>query len=75
MQKIIDGLLYDTDKAELLYYEEKTDRWLYKGENGHYFMYFLNGVISPKSEEFVKDYLGQRDIDKYIELFGEVDDA
>lgn len=75
MQKVIDNLLYDTDKAEIIYFDDKTDRTLYKGENGHFFMFYLNGAIVPKTDDAVKDYLGQRDVEKYTELFGEVEDA
>lgn len=75
MQKIIHGILYDTDKAEKIYFDDKTDRTLYRGENGRFFTFFLNGAISPRTEEAVKDYLGEKDVNKYIELFGEVEDA
>lgn len=38
-------------------------------------MFYPNGQITPKSIESTMDYLGKYDIDKYIELFGEPQEA
>lgn len=75
MKKIVDGLLYDTDKAELIYFDDVKDRTLYRAENGHFFTFYRNGQIIPRTDEAVKAYLGQRDVNKYIELFGNVEGA
>jgi len=75
MKRIVNGLLYDTDKAELIYFDDKKDRYLYRAENGHFFTFFRTGQIIPRTENAVRDYLGQRNVKKYIEIFGEVEDA
>lgn len=75
MKKIVDGLLYDTDKSELIYTDVANKRRLFKTENNRFFIVYNNGEIVPKTEQNAKDYLGERDIDKYIELFGEVENA
>ena len=108
MQSIINGLLYDTKKAELwaLCYDERAmGKVLYKTKNGRFFRHDRHlGRISPMSEEEVKEELEEcasrrikhhesrgRDLpmseeevkvmlgeifpERYIELFGEVEDA
>lgn len=75
MKKIIDGLLYDTDTAELIYFDESTKRRLYRALKGRFFMMYPNGVITPKTDEETMRYLGERDVDKYIELFNEPEEA
>jgi len=57
MKRIIDGLVYDTEKAEVVadyYYSHKGDfnyikEKLYKTSNGRYFLY---GEGGPKTEYF-----------------------
>lgn len=75
MQKIVNGLLYDTKTAEIVYVEEDTKRMLYKTPNNNFFMFYPNGEIIPKTEESAKDYLGKKNVPKYIELFGEPQEA
>lgn len=75
MMQIINGLLYDTTSAKLIYLDETNNRRWYKTQNGNYFVLYGTGEIAQKSEEAVKDYLGQRDVEKYIELFGEPQEA
>lgn len=75
MKAIIDDLLYDTETATLIYTDENKNRRWYLAVNGHYFVAFLNGQITPKTEEQVKEFLGVNDPDKYIELFGEPEEA
>lgn len=75
MKKIVKGLMYDTDKSELVHIDKARKRQLYNTQNGNYFMFYVSGDILPVTEDFVKDYLGENDIEKYIELFGEVEDA
>lgn len=75
MKKIIDNLLYDTETSELIHNDEINKRLWYLTPNGNYFCFFKNGDIVPKTEEAVKDYLGKNDVEKYIELFGEPQEA
>ncbi len=75
MKKIVDGLVYDTDKSELIYTDLIKNRELYKTKKGRYFMLYATGEIAPKTEESVMEYLAEHDVDKYIELFGEVEEA
>lgn len=75
MQKIINDLLYDTEISELIYLEEGTQRRYYKTPNGNFFTLYPTGEIQPKSERDMRDYLGKYDVDKYIEIFGEPEEA
>lgn len=75
MQRIIDGLLYDTRTADLIHMDEATKRQLYRTPNGRFFMFYQNGEIMAKDEESTKKYLSKHNIKKYIELFGEVEEA
>ena len=75
MQRVIDNLLYDTDTATVIHMEEDTKRILYQTPNGNFFMFFKNGEIVPKTEESTKEYLGKHNVEKYIELFGEPQEA
>lgn len=75
MKRVIDNLLYDTDVSELIYTEEGTNRKLYKTPNGNFFTLYPTGEIQPKSLDATKDYLGRYDVEKYIELFGQPEEA
>lgn len=75
MQRVIDGLLYDTDTAEIIHVEENTKRRLYMTPNRNFFMFYPIGEIVPKTEQSTKDYLGKYNVPKYIELFGEPQEA
>jgi hypothetical protein len=75
MKRIINGLLYDTEVSELIYTDETTSRKLYKTSNGNFFTFYPTGEIRAKTEEATKDYLGRYDVEKYIEIFGNVDKA
>ena len=75
MKRIIDNLLYDTNTAEVIHVEEATKRVLYKAPNGNFFMFYPVGEIVPKTEESTKEYLGKYNVEKYIELFGEPEEA
>lgn len=74
MQIIIDGLLYDTENSTVIHRED-NGRILYQGTNGNYFMFYPTGEIIPKTEESTKSYLGRYNVTKYIELFGEPQEA
>ena len=75
MRKIINGKLYDTEKSELLYFDESTRRAFYRTSKGAFFMFYSNGEIVPKTEDEAMEYLGIHDIDKYIEIWGDIDEA
>lgn len=75
MQRVIDGLLYDTDTAEIVHVEESTKRVLYMTQNKNFFMFYPTGEIVPKTEQSAKDYLGKYNVEKYIELFGQPEEA
>ena len=71
MKKVINGLLYDIDKSELIYEEEDSHRRLYRTKKGRWFKFYPNGVIYPITEDEAKVYLGEHDADLFIEIFGE----
>lgn len=75
MQVVISGLLYDTNTAIMVHKEESTRRILYCTPNRNFFTFYLTGEIVPKTEESTKDYLGKHNIPKYIEYFGEPQEA
>ena len=75
MRKVVGGLLYDTDKSELIYTDHVKNRMLYKTKKGRFFMLYQTGEIEERSEENVMTYLAERDVDKYMELFGKVEEA
>lgn len=86
IRKIIDGKLYDTSKAEKICTvvvpedeipECKFPFWtlggqkvtIYKGNTEFFITYSC--YLQPVDEEWVRNWIGKKDIDKYIELFGE----
>lgn len=75
MQVVINNLLYDTETAEVIHIEEDTKRVLYKTPHMNYFMLYPPNQIVPKSIESTKDYLGKYNVPKYIEEFGEPEEA
>lgn len=75
MKRVIGNLLYDTDVSELIFSDNKKNRKIYKTPNGNFFTLYATGEIQPKSIEATKNYLGRYDVEKYIELFGEPQEA
>lgn len=75
MKKIINGLLYNTQNSEIIYVDEMTNRKIFRTEKGNFFLFYPNGEIVPKTKEDIKEYLGLNDTEKYIELFGDVEEA
>lgn len=86
IRKIIDGKLYDTSKAEKicsivvpeseipeckLYFCTLCGQEviIYKGITEFFIVYY--GYLNMVSETWVRKWLGEQNIDKYIELFGE----
>ena len=70
MKKIIKGILYDTDTAEFIYEDARQKRRLYRTPAQNYFLYYQDGDITAMTEESAKEYLGNKDADKYIEIWG-----
>ena len=75
MQRVVNGLLYDTKNAIVVHTDQNNNRVLYVTENNNFFMLYPNGEIVPKTEQSTKDYLGKYNVKKYIELFGEPQEA
>ena len=71
MQRIIDGYLYDTDTATLIYLETTKNVKYYMTAKRRFFVYYSNNEFQVVDESFMKDFLGKYDIAKYIEIFGE----
>lgn len=91
---IINGKLYDTEKAEFLC-PFKDGRILLRTKNGNFFSCVQSAVsvkeektdeivetitishhdLREEIEEAVKGYIGIYELDLYIELFGEVEEA
>lgn len=74
MRIIRDNLLYDTDKSELIHKDIIIDESLYMTKNKRLFR-IRWGRIPNDTQEELKNYLGSVNPNKYIELFGEVEDA
>lgn len=89
-RRIIDGKLYDTSKAEkicslVLSHTDipnydlpiinlgGQDVKIYRGISEWFIEYFC--FIEPVTEDWVKEILGKCNVEKYIELFGEVEEA
>lgn len=75
MQKIINGLLYDTETSEKIFSDDIQNRVWHMTANGNYFVFYRTGEITPKTESQAKEFLGKNDVAKYIELFGEPEEA
>lgn len=75
MRRVIAGLLYDTETATVIHVEEDTKRILYQTPNKNFFMFYPTGEITNKKHSDVKEYLGKYNVPKYIELFGEPQEA
>jgi len=75
MQRVVNGLLYDTANAKVVHMEEDTKRILYHTSNDNFFMFYPTGEIVPKTKQSAMDYLGKCNVEKYIELFGQPEEA
>lgn len=78
MKQIVDGYLYDTEKATLLYTASsyRRTRKYYVTDKGTYFCFYQNvGEIKTIDESVIKEILAEHDTDKYIELFGAVEEG
>ena len=75
MKKIVDGKLYNTDTAELIYFDATNKRRYYRTQKGAFFVLYQTGEIQPRTENSMRDFLGSVDTERYIEIFGEVEEA
>ena len=75
MKKIINGKMYDTDTSDEIYLDEMNNRRIFQTKKGNYFLLYPNGELVPKTEDEIKEFLGNNDTNKYIELFGKVEEA
>lgn len=79
MKQIIEGKLYDTDKMTEIYSAEFPGPTFWKSKKGTYirkgFGSLDDNYLSVVTEDYFKAYLARTDIDKYIELYGEVEEG
>lgn len=74
MKKIVNGLLYDTDKAEKIM--ECRSHIVYKTANGRLFItHDVLDQITCTDMDSIKTFIGENNADLYIELFGAVREA
>ena len=77
MKAIINGLLYDTEKSKIIFRYDMHNS-LHMTEKGNLFMlyqFFGTKRIICADNELLKRWLAENEPDKYIELFGEVEEA
>ena len=74
MKKIVNGLLYDTDKAEKIM--ECDLHSVYKTANDILFItHDVLDQITCTDIDTIKTFIGENNADLYIELFGAVKEA
>lgn len=76
MKEIIDGKLYNTDKSEKICNIGLSSHSIWRTAKGTLFL--VNDTlmrISNTNQEVIKDLLGKENPEKYIELFGEPEEA
>ena len=62
--------MYDTDVNVLLYTDTDKNRRYYMTTRQHFYVVFGNGDMKVVTADFMRKFLGERDIAKYIEVFG-----
>ena len=75
MKKVIDGLLYDTDISTLIYLDENSRRRYFMTPHRRFFVVYITGEMATKTEADMRKLLGMYDYDKYVEIFGEPEEA
>ena len=74
MRQVLDGKLYDTQKAKVVYKDNKSEdkRQLWQMiSTQSFFFTFADGHIEPITRPEAEKYLGLVDVDVYIQMFGE----
>ena len=75
MKAIIDGRLYDTEKARKVGTLECVPCEVYKTGNGNLFLLEKFIGITNADQDEIREMIGIQDPDLYISLFGEVEEA
>ena len=76
MKEIIKGKLYDTEKSEKICNVSLTPYSIWRTAKGNLFI--TNDLcmrISNTNQDTVKELLAKENPEKYIELYGEVEEA
>jgi len=76
MKAIINGKLYDTEKSEKICNVKFTGHSIWRTTKGTLFLF--NDIcmqISNVNQDAIKDLLGKESPEKYIELYGGIDEA
>lgn len=76
MKEIIDGKLYDTKKSEKICDINFTTHSIWRTQKGSLFL-FNNMLmrISNVNQDILKNLLGKENPEKYIELYGDIEEA
>jgi hypothetical protein len=75
MKRVINGKVYDTEKSDIIYIDPNKRRTYYMTKNGAFFVVYKTGELAVKTEEEIRELLGMYDYDKYVEIFGEPEEA
>ena len=75
VKKVINGLVYDTELSESIYFDKKNKREYFMTKNRRFFCVYRTKEIQVKSEDFIRDLLGTYDYDMYVKIFGEPEEA
>lgn len=75
MKKVINGKVYDTEKSEVIYIDSNKRRTYYITKKRAFFVLYKTGEIAVKTEDEIRELLGTYDYDKYVEIFGEPEEA
>lgn len=75
MKRVINGKVYDTEKSEIIYIDPNKRRTYYMTKNHAFFVVYKTGELAVKTEEEIRELLGMYDYDKYVEIFGEPEEA
>lgn len=74
MKKIVNGLLYDTDKSEKIM--DTDSHSVYQTPNGRLFVtHDVLNEISCVNVDSIKEFIGEHNADLYLKLFGNVQEA
>lgn len=76
MKQIINKKLYDTEKSEKICDVEYFPHSIWKTEKGRLFLVneLLMKIINT-NQKSIKELLGRSNPEKYIELFGQIEEA
>lgn len=80
MRKIINGKMYDTDKAELIYsgydLSRTKKRDYYRTSKGTFLCHYVSvNRLEIVPDESMMEILAEYAPDKYIEIFGNVEEG